>query len=190
MNLSSFLFECWHEQISFFVGPFTSLSFANEEIGLELNPNFLETNIINLAILFGLLIYGFQSSVTENLEKRRHQIIQRLENAQSDLVKASDYYEKASKGYAQSFFWLQSWKTSYEKQKIEIIGNKYKQTKNRLTELFFMTEILMLNVERKTFLALQRYILLVSASKILSQFLCLSSSEKSRLIDSILKTLK
>ena len=42
-------------------------------------------------------------------------IIQTIENAQKDVVNASNYYYLAEKGFTQSLFWLQSWKMLYEK---------------------------------------------------------------------------
>lgn len=169
-----------------------SFPLSNEaagEGGLELNTNLLETNILNLAILIGLLVYGYQSSIKGTLEERRTEIVQSLENAQTDLVNAKDYYRKANEGYAQSLFWLQSWKQTYEAEKLELIANKYKQAKLYLVELFLTTDLLMLNIERKAFLSLQRYILFVASSRILRKFLGLSAVEKSKLIDGVLKTL-
>ena len=47
-------------------------------------------------------------------------IIQTIENAQKDVVNASNYYYLAEKGFTQSLFWLQSWKNLYEKDKMKL----------------------------------------------------------------------
>ena len=64
-----------------------------------------------------------------------------------------------------------------------IVNNKYKTVKAALTETFSTTESLIKNFENKTFLSLQRYIVLVTASKILRKFFFLSEKEQSKLIE-------
>lgn len=159
---------------------------SEEEAFLELNPNFLETNAFNIFLLLALLVYAYKVSFSKTLEERKKEIVQTIENAQTDFLNASNYYHLAEKGYAQSLFWLQSWKTIYENDKIDIVENKYKQVKKGLNETFSTTENLIGNFEKKAFLSLQRYILFLTASRILRKFLLLSQTEKSKLIEVIL----
>jgi len=161
----------------------------SEEPFIEINPNILETNIINIGILVGLLIYGNKVSFSVGLEDRQKEIVQTIENAQKDVVKASDYYYLAEKGMSQSLFWLQSWKALYEKDKIDIVNNKYKIVKTGLQEAFSTTENLIKIFENKSFISLQRYIVLITASKILRKFLFLSDSEQSKLIETRISNL-
>ena len=151
----------------------------NEEFFIEFNTNILETNIINIFLLIGLLLYANKVSFSGSLETRQKEIIQTIENAQTDVLNASNYYYLAEKGFTQSLFWLQSWKILYENDKIEIVQNKYKTVKNALTE----------NFENKTFVSLQRYIILITASKILRKFFFLSSKEQSKLVERIISDL-
>jgi len=164
-------------------GNFFSFFLSNEEAFLEFNTNILETNVINIAILLGLLIYGYKVSFGPNLAIRQKEIIQTIENAQTDVVNASNYYTLAEKGFTQSLFWLQSWKSVYEQDKIDLVNSKYKLVKAGLTETFNTTESLISNFESKSFVALQRYIILVTASKILRKFLFLSDADQSKVIE-------
>jgi F-type H+-transporting ATPase subunit b len=159
------------------------LNHEEAEAFLQLNPNILETNLVNILILIGLLVYGNKISFSKGLENRQKEIIQTIENAQNDVVNASNYYYLAEKGFTQSLFWLQSWKSVYEQDKIDLVENKYKLVKAGLTETFTTTENLIKNFENKSFIALQRYMILVTASKILRKFLFLSETEQSKLID-------
>jgi F0F1-type ATP synthase membrane subunit b/b' len=163
---------------------FFSFFLNNEEAEtfLEINSNFLETNIINILLLLGLLIYGYQTGVRGSLEARQKEIVETMENAQKDLSNTTKYYFQAENGFTQSLFWLSSWKTFYEKEKLEIVNSKYKQVKTGLQDTFLTIENLILNFEKKAFLSLQRYILLLTAAKILKKFLQLSESEQSKLI--------
>jgi len=164
---------------------FFSFLLTNEETEafLQLNPNILETNLVNILILIGILIYGNKVSFSVSLENRQKEIIQTIENAQKDVANASNYYYLAEKGFTQSLFWLQSWKMLYEKEKIDLVEGKYKLVKTGLTETFATTETLIKNFENKSFIALQRYMILVTASKILRKFLYLSEDEQSKLIE-------
>ena len=133
--------------------------------------------------MIGLLDYANKTSFSVTLENRQKEIIQTIENAQKDVVNASNYYYLAEKGFTQSLFWLQSWKALYEKDKLDLVNNKYKIVKTGLTETFTTTENLIKNFENKAFLSLQKYMIFVTASKILRKFLYLSEAEQSKLIE-------
>ena len=161
----------------------SSFFLNNEEAFIQLNPNILESNIQNLVILIGILIYANNVSFSVSLENRQKEIIQTIENAQKDVLNASNYYYLAEKGFTQSLFWLQSWKVLYEKDKVDLVTNKYNLVKSGLLETFITTENLITNFEKKAFLSLQRYIIFVTASRILRKFLFLSEQEQSKLIE-------
>jgi F-type H+-transporting ATPase subunit b len=160
-----------------------SFFLTNENSFIEFNFNLLETNLINILLLIGLLLYANKISFSSSLENRQKEIIQTIENAQKDVIDASTYFALAEKGFKQSLFWLQSWKFLYEKEKKEIVLNKYKFVKNGVEENFLTTENLITNFEKKAFLSLQRYIILVTASKILRKFLFLSEKEQAKLLE-------
>lgn len=160
-----------------------SFFLTNEEPFLEFNTNILETNAINLFLLIGLLLYGNTISIQPSLEKRQKEITQTIENAQKDVVDASNYYSLAEQGFMQNIFWLQSWQSLYQKEKIEFVNTKYKGIKNGLLQTFLATENFIQNFETKSFLSLQRYILYLTASRILRKFLFLSENEQSKLIE-------
>jgi F-type H+-transporting ATPase subunit b len=164
---------------------FFSFLLTNEEAEafVQFNSNILETNLVNILILIGILLYGNKVSFSVSLENRQKEIIQTIENAQKDVASASNYYYLAEKGFTQSLFWLQSWKMLYEKEKVELVESKYKLVKTGLMETFATTETLIKNFENKSFVAVQRYMILVTASKILRKFLYLSEDQQSKLIE-------
>jgi F-type H+-transporting ATPase subunit b len=164
--------------------------FLNSERSfIEFNTNILETNVINIFLLFGLLFYANKVSFSETLEERQKEIIQTIENAQTDVLNASNYYSLAEKGFTQSLFWLQSWKIVYEMDKIEIVNSKYEIVKSGLTETFATTENLISNFETKSFVTLQRYIIFITASKILRKFFFLNEKEQAQIIEGTISRL-
>jgi F0F1-type ATP synthase membrane subunit b/b' len=132
---------------------FLSFFLNSEEPFIQFNTNILETNLINIFLLFGLLFYANKVSFSSTLEDRQKEIIQTIENAQQDVVNASNYYYLAEKGFTQSLFWLQSWKILYEKDKVEIVNSKYNTVKKGLLETFETTENLITNFENKAFVS-------------------------------------
>ena len=166
--------------------------FLNEEEAeafIQFNSNIFETNVINILILLGILVYANKVSFSKTLSDRQDEIIKVIENAQKDVVNASNYYYQAEKGFTQSLFWLQSWKMVYEKEKLEIVNKKYNLVKTGLQESFQTTENLIKNFENKSFLSLQRYVIYLTVSKILRKFLLLSEVEQSKLIEVTLSKL-
>jgi len=162
---------------------FFSFFLNSEESFIEFNTNILETNVINIFLLFGLLFYVNKVALSVTLEERQKDIIQTIENAQKDVLNASNYYYLAEKGFTQSLFWLQSWKMLYEKEKIEIVKTKYNTVKAGLNETFSISESLIKNFETKAFLSLQRYVIFITASKVLRKFFFLSDKEQSKLVE-------
>lgn len=162
---------------------FVSFFLTHDEPFIQLNPDILETNVINILILLGVLLYANKVSFSKSLEERQLEIIKVIENAQKDVVNASNYYYQAEQGFTQSLFWLQSWKAYYEKEKIDLVNKKYIFVKTGLLETFATTESLITNFENKAFLTLQRYVIYVTVSKILRKYLLLSEIEQSKLIE-------
>jgi F0F1-type ATP synthase membrane subunit b/b' len=166
------------------------LNSEEAEAFLEINTNFLETNVVNILLLVGVLIYAYKTTFSVSLSDRQKAIVETIENAQNDVTNATNYYFLAEKGFTQSLFWLQSWKALYEKDKIEIVNAKYKQVKNGFAETFATTENLVSSFEKKAFLSLQRYILFLTASRIIRKFLLLSEYEQSKLIETTISKLE
>jgi len=165
---------------------FSFLLNHEEEAFIQINPNILETNLFNILILIGLLVYANKVSFSKSLSDRQLEIINTIENAQKDVITASNYYYQTEKGLTQSLFWLQTWKSFYQKEKIDLVNRKYEIIKKGLQETFLTTEKLIENFEKKAFLSLQRYVLYITVSKILRKFLVLTTFEQSQLIESII----
>ena len=72
---------------------------------------------------------------------------------------------------------------------MDVVNTKYNLVKNGLTETFVTTENLIKNFENKSFVALQKYIIFITASKILRKFLFLSEKEQSKLIETKISNL-
>lgn len=65
---------------------------------------------------------------------------------------------------------------------MDVVNTKYNLVKTGLTETFVTTENLIKNFENKSFVALQKYIIFITASKILRKFLFLSEKNNQNLL--------
>jgi F-type H+-transporting ATPase subunit b len=162
---------------------FFSFFLNNEEPFLQLNTNILETNLINISILVGLLIYAYQVSISKTLEARQKDIAQTIENAQNDVQRAKNNYTSAEQAYAQSVLWLEAWKKNYQSEREDLVNKKYKQVQSTLIEIFETSEALISNYENRAYLSLQKYVVYLTASRILRKFLLLSDTEQSKVIE-------
>lgn len=63
------------------------------ESGFGLNTDILETNLINIVLLIGLLIFAFADSVRTSLKNRQDKICETLDNAANRLIVANFRYK-------------------------------------------------------------------------------------------------
>ena len=67
---------------------------------MNLNFNPLETNLVNLAIVIGVLVWFLRGFLGGILERRRQAILQELQEAESRLDKAAEQLSKAQSDLA------------------------------------------------------------------------------------------
>nr|YP_010478548.1 ATP synthase CF0 subunit I [Chlorobotrys sp.]UVI60853.1 ATP synthase CF0 subunit I [Chlorobotrys sp.] len=65
------------------------------ETGFGINTDILETNLINIILLIGLLIFAFTDTVKTSLKTRQEQITDNLDNAANRLILANFRYKDA-----------------------------------------------------------------------------------------------
>lgn len=63
------------------------------EAGFGINTDILETNLINIVLLIGLLVFAFADSVRTNLKDRQDKICETLDNAANKLIVANFRYK-------------------------------------------------------------------------------------------------
>lgn len=63
------------------------------EAGFGINTDILETNLINIILLIGLLIFAFADSVRTSLKSRQERISDNLDNAANRLILANFRYK-------------------------------------------------------------------------------------------------
>jgi len=156
---------------------------------IEFNTNILETNLINILLLFGLLLYANNVSFKASLESRQSEIAQNIENAQNNVNEALSYYSLAEKNIEKTYLYINLWKENYQKAKVNLINSKYENIKNLINEIFQASENLIESFEQKTNLSLQRYAIILTTGKLLKRFFSFSLNEKSKMLSLIISNL-
>ena len=163
---------------------------TNNTSFINLNFNLFETNIVNIVLLFIILFYAIKTAFKVPLKKRKNEIIQTLLLTQKDLLKSSSYYNACIKDFRKIRSLLEMGKLSYNKEKSDNVLSMYSLAKHQFFHIFLGTENLFKNFEKKSFIIIQRYIMLTIVGKIIRQFFSLSKKEQSNLIDEIILKLR
>jgi F0F1-type ATP synthase membrane subunit b/b' len=157
---------------------------------IELNTNILETNLINILLLLGLLVYVNKTSFSLSLKERQNEISQNLAKVEKDIFSSLKFYEKSELNLKLSHLYVQEWRNTYEKEKIAIVESKYGNVKESLSQIFLNTESLFESFESKTTANLQKYLVLLATGKLLRKFFFLSKEKKSKIINEIIFNLE
>lgn len=157
---------------------------------IELNPNILETNLINILLLLCLIIYLSKTSFSLSLKERQEEIIQSLNKVEKDISSSLKFYEKNEENFKLTSLYLQEWKNVYEIEKIKIVSLKYENIKENLREIFKNTEALFESFEVNIKANLEKYLILLASGKLLRKFFFLSKEKKSKIIKEIILNLK
>lgn len=157
---------------------------------IELNPNILETNLINILLLLCLIIYLSKTSFSLSLKERQEEIVQSLNKIEKDISSSLKFYEKNEESFKLTSLYLQEWKNVYEIEKIKIVSLKYENIKENLIEIFKNTEALFESFEINTKANLEKYLILLASGKLLRKFFFLSKEKKSKIIKDIILNLK
>jgi F-type H+-transporting ATPase subunit b len=160
---------------------------SNESF-FQLNFNVLETNLINILILLGILIYAYETAFKKNLEQRQKDLVQLFETAEQDVLIASNCYASLETSFSQLLLWLDSSKNLAEQEKKENIEKNYKNAQNLFRENFQTNQKILENLEKKILFSLQFTFLFITVSKLIKKFFLLSEEDQSKLLkQSLLK---
>ena len=167
-----------------------SLFFSIDKVFITLNTNILETNVINILILIGLLLYANKISFSSILNERKVEIMRTLENAEKDTTVALNYYLLAENDFMLGILFLELLKMESNIEKEYIANIKLKKIKENVSKAFFVTKGLALKFKVKALYQLKRYILLAFTSKIIRKFHFLEEKDRKRLLNLVIYNLR
>ena len=123
--------------------------------GFGLNTNILETNVINIALLVGLLIYSFTDVVKSTLKEREDSISLDLDTAANKLIFANQQFKDAEETLSSIRLKAKELKIQTIKQKEQLVTSEIQKFKNELvSEIGSYKKLL---AERKRYLDNETY---------------------------------
>jgi len=79
------------------VNHINALFFVSEEKGLKINTDIFETNILNLSIVIGLLVYYGRTALTDAIKNNKETILKNIQEAESKFKEAEENLLSARK---------------------------------------------------------------------------------------------
>jgi F0F1-type ATP synthase membrane subunit b/b' len=123
--------------------------------GFGLNTNILETNVINIGLLIGLLIYSFSDVVKSTLKEREESISLNLDTAANKLIFANQQFKDAEEALSAIRLKAKEIKIQTITQKEQLVTSEIQKFKNELvSEIGSYKQLLS---ERKRYLDNETY---------------------------------
>lgn len=130
--------------------------------GITLNQDILETGLINIVALIGILIYAAGSFLRSFLEKRKSDIVAGIQNAEERLSEANKRLTETQKQLVQANILIDEIRNKTIITKKNLLQSEVSQSKKELRNSFNRALASFQTKERQVFLEIkQRLILLV-----------------------------
>ena len=113
-----------------------------------------------------------------------------IEGAQRDVKRASEYFSLVEAYFSENMIWLHLLRNLYMEERIDTSIRKCKNLKITFFDNFLITETLISNFEKRAFVLIQKYILILTVSKLVKKFAELPDSEQFKFFKEALSKLK
>ena len=128
---------------------------------IDLNFNILETGLINILVLFGILIYVGRDFLGSILEKRRSGIVQDIQDAEDRLNEANNRLSEAHKQLNQATVVINKIKSEAVKTKLVLLESDEYESKKELAIRFNRALANFRSKEQQIFLEVKQQIILL-----------------------------
>jgi F-type H+-transporting ATPase subunit b len=121
---------------------------ASENEGFRLNPNILETNVINIGILLVILFFSAGKGLQDILNTRYESVITGIQDSEKQLTEATERLTEARSQWVQAQISLEEMQKETENTKISLLETEIQQAHQEIAQRF--TTILQLLRYRET----------------------------------------
>ena len=163
-----------------------------EEEGIGLNHDILETGLINILALVGILIYTGKDFLGSVLEERKRTIVQNVQDAEDRLSEAQKRLVEAQKQLNQASVVITDIKTETLATKKKMLDADALEARNDLKFRFERAVIAFKSKERQIFFEIKEQITSLVLERTLNRVKETFSQEKpaAKLINSTIRTLE
>jgi len=164
----------------------TLYSFSNQisDLSIGFNPDIFETNVINITILLGGIIYLGSNALSASLSERQQKILGAIQEAEERLQQAVDRLAESEKQLAQAQIVIDSIKTDAEKTAQQVKTAILSDGKNEIERLTSSAKSQIVTIEAKVRKQISDYVVTLALQRITMQLEGkLSSSLQQQIID-------
>lgn len=136
-----------------------------EDQGITLNSDLLETGLVNIILLIGILFINGQSLLGEPLEERKTTIINNVQDAENRLTEAEKRFDEAKKQLNQAHIVISEIKSETLTTKKLMLNSDISEAREDLKVRFNRALVTFRSKERQIFLDIKQQII----SLVLSQ---------------------
>ncbi|MBC8300492.1 MAG: hypothetical protein H8E55_32530 [Pelagibacterales bacterium] len=140
-----------------------------ESDGIRLNTDILETGLINIISLLGILIYVGRDFLGSTLEKRRNDILSGIQDAEERLNEANKRFNEAQKQATQANVIIAEIKNETLVIKKRLLETESNQSKKELAIRFSRALAAFRTKERQIFLNVKQQIVTLVLNQTLSK---------------------
>lgn len=152
---------------------------------IHLNLDVLESGVVNIIILVGVLIYLGRDFLGSSLEQRQQEIIQAVQDAEDKLNEASVRLKEAEKQLAQAQIIISEIRKETINTKKSLLESDSLDANQELSIRFNRALTTLRSREQQVFTDIKQQIIRLALQKVLSKIQSkLGSTKKSQLIDS------
>jgi len=149
-----------------------------ESDGIRLNTDILETGLINILSLLGILIYVGSDFLGSTLEKRRNDILSGIQDAEERLNEAKKRFDEAQKQATQANVIIAEIKNETLLTKKRLLETESSQSKKELGIRFSRALAAFKTKERQIFLNVKQQIITLVLNRTLAKAQETFSSQK------------
>lgn len=110
--------------------------FATEAEGFRLNPDILETNIVNITLLLVILFFTAGNFLKDFLNTRYQTILTNIEDSERRLMEATERLAEAKAQWAQARIIIEEIENETKNTKNTLLETELKQANSELSQRF------------------------------------------------------
>jgi F-type H+-transporting ATPase subunit b len=146
-----------------------SFSAQISDLPVKLNPDIFETNVINITILLGGIIYLGSNALSASLSERQQKILGSIQEAEERLKQAVDRLAESEKQLAQAQIVIDSIKTDAEKTAKQVKSSILNDGKTEIERLTSSAKSQIITIEAKVRKQISDYVVALALKRVTLQ---------------------
>jgi len=149
--------------------PLNSFSAQISDIAVGFNPDIFETNVINITILLGGIIYLGSNALSASLSERQQKILGAIQESEERLQQAITKLTESEKQLEQAQIVIESIKTDAEKNAKQVKASILNDGKIEIERLTTSAKLQIVTIEAKIRKQISDYVVALALKRVTLQ---------------------